>query len=361
MRTWQQTWVAAAVAVVALAIPAALAGNASAADKNVVDVPVSFTVLNINDSKVPCESDGAEYTVRGTIVAPKSALYGDGSKALTMYLHGLSYTGDTYYHNAAEENDFVGNLAEAGHASLIFDLPGYGSSDVVPNGKQLCYGSEAAIIHQMIGQLRGGDYTAEGKAVAFDKIGLGGASAAGFTAQAVAYSYDDLDALLLFGFADQGISLAAGMSAVDTNMTCFPGGEPRSAEEPETTGYSSFGKDDATFQNLNFHDADPAIVEAVTAIRPKDPCGRAGSAVPNLVTDNLLLNMVDVPVFLVYGEKDAIFEATPIGTRVQRHRFMGSDDVKDLFLPNTGNAIMLERSAAFMQAEVHKWLDARGF
>ncbi|HYF27789.1 MAG TPA: hypothetical protein VD931_18750, partial [Baekduia sp.] len=57
----------------------------------VVDVPVAFGVVNVNRSRVPClpGPDGRPYTVRGTLVAPRSVLR--ERRAVTLYAHGLSY------------------------------------------------------------------------------------------------------------------------------------------------------------------------------------------------------------------------------------------------------------------------------
>ncbi|MGQ0576956.1 MAG: alpha/beta hydrolase [Pseudonocardia sp.] len=355
----RRTWVTAAAAIVAVGL-AAPVGAAAAAD-GVVDVPVEFTVRNVNESKVPCEADGAQYVVRGSLVAPASALTGDG--ALMLYLHGLSYTGDTFFHlRDVPGHDHATKMAEAGHASLVFDLPGYGASDTVPDGAKLCYGSEATIIHQMIGQLRSGGYTAKGRdAVAFDRIGLTGHSAGGFTAQAVAYSFpEDLDALMIFAFADQGLTPTTLMETRKTGSICAAGGEPKIGE-PETTGYAYFGQTDADFRAAHFHAPDAQAQPLAVERRPKDPCGRAGSAPPNIATDTALLGTVDQPVLLVYGEEDAIFDSGPAGTRAQKMRYAGTDDVTDVFLPGTGHALTLERSAPQLRATVSGWLGDRGF
>lgn len=357
-----RVWCAAAALAAGLVVPVTVTGAAAAAPDDVVDAPVSFTVRNVNESKVPCTADGREYTVRGNLVAPRSVLSGDGPRALTLYLHGLSHTGDGFFHQQAVPGyDYVSEQAEAGHASLAFDLPGYGETASVPDGRQLCYGSEATMIHQMIGQLRTGDYAVEkGEPVAFDRFALGAHSAGGFTAQAVAYSFDDLDALILLAFADQGLTPATLQEAARVNLLCAQGGEPR-VGDPDTTGYAYFGETEQDFRDLQFHNADPEVVAAATAIRPRDPCGRAGSAPQSIAVDTALLGTVDIPVLLVYGEDDEIFDSGPLGTRLQKSRYTGSDDVTDVFLPDTGHALALERTAPRMRGTVSDWLAARGF
>jgi pimeloyl-ACP methyl ester carboxylesterase len=361
-RTRARAWVAVALLVGGLTVPIGVTGAAADEPDDVVDVPVSFTVRNVNESKVPCPADGREYTVRGNLVAPRAVLDGDAPRALTLYLHGLSHTGDSFFHQQDVPGyDYVAEQAEAGHASLSFDLPGYGESEPLPDGRQLCYGSEATIIHQMIGQLRSGDYAVDkGEPATFDRFALAGHSAAGFTAQAMAYSFDDLDALIVLAFADQGLTPATLAESVRTNAVCLPGGEPQ-VGEPDTTGYAYFGQSEEEFRDLQFHNAEPEVVAAATAVRPKDPCGRVGSAPQNIVTDTALLATVDIPVLLVYGEDDEIFDSGPLGTPLQKSRYTGSDDVADVFLPDTGHALTLERTAPQMRGIVSDWLGERGF
>lgn len=334
---------------------------ASPDSDDVVKVPVSFEVTNVNESKVPCSADGKRYTVNGTLAAPRSVLHED-NPSLTIYSHGLAYTGRSFFEfTEVPGYDYIGEQAEAGHASLAFDLPGYGRSDAVPDGHDICYGSEATIIHQMVGKLRSGDYRAEGEdAVRFHRIALAGHSASGFTAQAEAYSFHDIDALIVMAFADQGFSPLLLTTAGQTLVRCTLGGDPEQGA-PHTTGYAYFGQSDADYRAGHLHNTDPDVARAATEHRVKDPCGRLGSAIPNAVSDNALLATVSVPVLLVYGHNDALFQDNPAGTRLQRAHFVGSKDVTDIFLPDTGHALTLERTAPRMRHEVSEWLNKRGF
>jgi len=60
-----------------LAIPASAQGadrsTSTSATDDTVDVdPVSFPVENTNNTTVACKSDGADYTIRGHIVATRA-------------------------------------------------------------------------------------------------------------------------------------------------------------------------------------------------------------------------------------------------------------------------------------------------
>lgn len=361
MRNWAARLIGALAAAGALST-VVLIGTAAANDNSddIVTVPVSFQVSNVNHSKVACTSDGRRYTVRGNIVAPRSALSGD-HPALTIYTHGLSYNGESFFHfTDVPGYDYVTEQAKNGHASLEFDLPGYGDSDVLKDGHQLCYGSEATIIHQMIGQLRSGHYDTDGEdPVAFRKIALAGHSAGGFTVQAEAYSFHDIDELIVMSFADQGFSPLLLTTTGVTTLRCTLGGDPKPGD-PGTTGYAYFGQTDADYRAGHLHNTDPDVAAAATENRVKDPCGRIGSAVPNAASDIALLATVHVPVLLVYGKNDALFQDNPVGTPLQKAHYLGSNDVSNIFLPNTGHALTLERTAPQMREQVSDWLDRHG-
>lgn len=361
MRSWSRRLVGAGITAVVLSV-IVLTGTAAATDNSddVVTVPVSFEVSNVNHSKVACSSDGRRYTVLGNIVAPRSALSGD-DPALTIYTHGLSYNGESFFHfTDVRGYDYVTEQARNGHASLEFDLPGYGHSDVLKDGHQLCYGSEATIIHQMIGQLRSGHYDSDGEhAVAWRKIALAGHSAGGFTAQAEAYSFHDIDALIIMSFADQGFSPLLLTTTAATTLRCTLGGDPKPGD-PGTTGYAYFGQTDADYRAGHLHNTDRDVARAATENRVKDPCGRIGSAVPNAVSDIALLATVHVPVLLVYGKNDALFQDNAAGTPLQKLHYVGSPDVHDIFLANTGHALTLERTAPQMRKQVSGWLYGHG-
>src|SRR5437899_5997998 len=92
-------------------------------------LPVSFEhVKNINDSGVPCESDGAEYTVRGHLSGPRSALAGTQAQEVTLYLYGFDTGEWNWRFTAVSGYDFPAEMASKGHVSLTIDMLGYGAS-----------------------------------------------------------------------------------------------------------------------------------------------------------------------------------------------------------------------------------------
>lgn len=67
-------------------------------------MPVSFTVRNVNRSRLPCATDGARYTIRGHLVGPRSAVSAARGRATTRHLHGLAF------------GQFLSVIPGAGHA-----------------------------------------------------------------------------------------------------------------------------------------------------------------------------------------------------------------------------------------------------
>jgi len=68
-----------------------------------------------------------------------------------------------------------------------------------------CTGSEADVAHQIVGALRSGSYRIGGRAgVPFSRVALAGHSTGSIIAQVEAYSFRDIDALVITAYADQG-------------------------------------------------------------------------------------------------------------------------------------------------------------
>lgn len=126
-------------------------------DRGISDLPVSFTVRNINRTKASCPVDGRTYTVRGHLTAPTRLLEGKSAdNAVTLYQHGIA-AGEWYWRVEADGYHHAEELAARGHASLTIDRIGYDTSDTL-DGLATCIGGQADITHQIIQQLRKGTY-----------------------------------------------------------------------------------------------------------------------------------------------------------------------------------------------------------
>lgn len=346
-----------ACAAVAL-IPAATAVPAAAADADVVDVPVSFQVVNKNRTPIACvpAQDGRTYTVHGRLVAPRAVLEAP-SRAVTLYLHGLGYSSFFFHFTDVPGYDYVTQQAAAGHASVIVDRLGNPAHDDLPDGNRTCLPAQADMADQIVDALRAGTYTADGGATSFGRVVLAGHSAGGFIAQITQYWFRSADALAVISYND-----VPSPYALSTFTTA--GGDcllaPKRAHG--TTGaphYAAFGRTDADFTRGHFYDIDPAVAAAVLARRNLDPCGDLMSALGALLADQVLTSLIRVPVLVVSGDKDALF--TPPTDQLQAARsYPLSSDVELVRLAGTGHAVTLGRSHEAFRAAMDRWLTAHG-
>jgi pimeloyl-ACP methyl ester carboxylesterase len=158
---------------------------------------------------------------------------------------------------------------------------------------------------------------------------------------------------MVMSFSDTGSSPLAVQTFAASGATCATGGQ-RAEGSSGPSGYAYFGNTAAQFRAAHFHDADPKVVQVATALRMRDPCGDYSSYLQALVTDQLTLKTVTVPVLLVSGANDAVFPP-PAGER-QKAMFSGSANVSLVTIPDTGHALALERSAPQFRAAVAGWL-----
>jgi pimeloyl-ACP methyl ester carboxylesterase len=319
--------------------------------EDLVDVPVKFRVANVNRSKLSCQSDGGSYTIAGRLTAPRRAL--DGSGGVTLYLHEFSF-GQFFWSWPEERYDYGRALARAGHASVAIDRLGYGASSKPP-GMGVCLGSQADSAHQLIGALRAGGYSAGGgPAPRFRKVALAGHSAGGAAAEVEAYSFGDIDALVLFAQADQGFTPKVTLASANMGSRCAGGGDARAGAD-----YAYFSQSDDEFRSFQFRTAESRIANAVTARRNPDPCGDVNSLVPAIAANQANVGSVTVPVLLMYGTGDAVYDQPKAGED-QRKLFSGSKDVTLRFFADQAHGLVFESRAPEVRATAADWLTRRG-
>lgn len=327
---------AAAAGLLAATAMAALtgAGPAAAAPSRdrVVEVPVSFTVKNTNNTPVACPSDGKDYTVRGHIVAPRSAL--EHPTAATLYLHAVTW-GEYYFaFKGVPGYDFATQLAERGHTSVIVDRLGYGASDRPP-GDATCFGSEADVAHQMVQALRNGTYrTGAGEPVRFGRVNIGGSSVGGLTSNIEAYTFKDVDAVINMSWGDVTVTPFTVEESADVLGRCLQGGD---AGAP--ANYAAFFKNSR--DSFYFHSAMPDVRAAVPALNP-DPCGQLQSIPAAIATDVALLGTIDVPVQVIFGDADAVFGPQPLAATQQATRYLSSPKVTTTIVPGASHYPLVE-------------------
>lgn len=328
--------------------------------ETVTRVPVSFSVENVNGSALSCSSDKKPYTISGDLVGPARLLEStDPTQLVTLYLHEFSFGRFFWEFGAVPGWDFVGGLAEAGHVSLVVDRLGYDASGHPPGG-DTCLGAQADVVAQLVQKLRSGSYArADGRQPpAFARVVLAGHSVGAGVAELAAHSFPDLElaGLIVFGWADSDYSARSIEQSMKQGADCIPGGEPAETDGP--SGYAYFGATEADFRQNVFHSAPPEVVAAATAMRNRDPCGDNATLARIAVVNSLNLGKISVPVLLVFGQNDAIFQSG--AAENQAERFSGSAQVKLVTIPNAGHALTLEAPAPEVRSLAAGWLGDRG-
>lgn len=346
-----------ALVVALLAVPAQASGGASAR-LGVVELPVTFTVHNTNRTEVDCATDGGTYQIRGKVVAPRGALR--SAEAVTLYLHGLDYGAFFNDFEAVPGYDFARKQAQDGHVSVVVDRLGYDRSDKA-DGFDICFGSHADIASQIVDQLRAGDYdTRLRHSRAFDQVVLAGHSVGGMISQIAAYTFDNVDGLMVLSYSDLQLTPAAQQASAYATATCQQGGFPAEAED-DPSGYVFFGATPQDFIGAHFFlpNADPAVVD-VTAnvLRNRNPCGDVLSYQSAVATNLANVGGIKVPTLVAAGTEDNIYPNVP---HDQATLLTGVDDLTVASIAQTGHAVTLHRSADEFQQTVSDWLTARGF
>ncbi|MBW0113332.1 alpha/beta hydrolase [Pseudonocardia sp. KRD-182] len=338
--------VCAVAATVLAAVPAVASASPSKSD--VVELPISFQVANTNRTAVPCASDGAEHTVRGTLVAPREAL--ESGDAAMLYLHAVTW-GEYYWRfQEVPGYDAAHQLAEQGHVSVTIDRLGYGDSDR-PAGYGTCIGSEADVAGQMVDALRSGDYALDGaEPAAFDDVFLAGSSVGALIAHTTAYTFGNVDGVVNMSWGDFAVSPFTGAALTDVLARCALGGDP--GADP---GYAAIfrGQQDEFY----FSSAAPDVRDAVPALNP-DPCGQLASIPAAVAADVVGLGLIDVPVLVVFGDADSVF--LPPAAAQQSLRYLGSPEVSTVTIADASHFPLVEANHLDAVAALDEWLDRNG-
>jgi pimeloyl-ACP methyl ester carboxylesterase len=354
-RVWSQARSPLAAGVAGLVLTGLLLGlgAARASAQSSVEIPVSFQVKNTNSSQSPCTSgvpDGATYTIRGHISGPQAALASGRADLVTVYLFGYEAGEWNWDLKGVPGYDYAAEVAKMGQVSLTLDELGYGASGHPADGNETCQGAEADTIHQIIQKLRKGEYTLpDSPTIKFSKVVLAGHDVGGEVAEIEAYSYFDIDGLMLVTFAEQGFTpYIIERSTIAAFGTC--------AES--ASGYAHFISDQE-FRTLLFYNADPQVIEAADAQRNPNPCGVIRTNPPAILLNNRgHVAQIEVPVLIVFGNNDTLVW-TRQGEEEEEDNFTGSPDKRTVFTPEAGHFPMFARTAARFDETMSAWLTSR--
>jgi alpha-beta hydrolase superfamily lysophospholipase len=347
--------------IAALAIIAAAAQGSS--DRgSVLDLPVAFEVTNTNTSGVPCASDGGAYTVRGHLVGPRSALAGRRPRAVTLYLHGFNVGEFMWRPPGAPELDLAAALARRGHVSLTVDRIGYDSSGH-PHGWQSCLGSQADVAQQLVDKLRVGDYAVPGGGpTTFQNVVVAGHDSGATIADIAAYSYQHIDALVHFNWADQGFSETAQNGYVSILPTCASGGQDAEPGPPQRSdpasgpsGYFQFLTDEQIRSDQ--YNTDPELVNRLMLLWNRNPC-QDFVGVPEASQVNIQ-RIPEIRVPVLYGYTEHEFVWTEEGLAQQAEHYRGSSDLTTVVIRDAGHFPQFSRVASTFHSTIAEWLRSR--
>jgi pimeloyl-ACP methyl ester carboxylesterase len=330
------------------------AGGGGRAD-GIREVPVEFTVVNQNRSLVPCTADGETYTIRGHMVAPTRVAR---PRSVGLYVHGATLGEFNWRFKDVPGYDTMAELARLGHVSVAIDRLGFDSSGH-PVGDQMCLGSEADVVSQIVDHLKAGTYRAGSRArgPVFSRVAVVGYSAGGAIAEIIGHSFGNADALGIVAWVDRPtpVHLRLAPHAVES---CLTGGEPVEDDGTGPTGYAySWPSWDDQHPDA-FANTDPAVLAAVGNRLNRDPCGYPQSLSTAMTVNNLLLPLIDDPVLFVYADRDRIAPRPSVGAPEDR---IGSSDVTVETIGEAGHTVMLQRTAPAFRSVLHAWLQAHGF
>src|SRR4051794_3222582 len=352
-KLWPACGIAGALATLCVAQSPALAVK-----PRVAQLPVSFHVRNTNTTAVPCSvPDGSSYTVKGHITAPRSLLARSSRKAITLYLTGLEAGELNWRFTAVPGYNWPVELAKLGQVSLTIDLLGYGTSGH-PWGGNVCYGTQADVAHQIVQDLRNGHYEVRDRSpIRFRRIALAGHDIGGAFAEIEAYTYQDIDRLILVSYSDYGQTPFIIGRSVRAGTFCGQGGESAYPGGPGEYFYMERPNEYAP--DHVFYNFDPAVLAAFLRVRERNPCGyELPIVLANIAMDQASLGRIHVPVLLVMGEQDPVWSAD--GFAQQARAFTGTSDVTAVRLADTGHYPMYGRTVPQLRSLVARWLAKRG-
>jgi pimeloyl-ACP methyl ester carboxylesterase len=340
----------------ALGAPAGAAGSVARA--SVVDIPISFQVVNRNTTGLPCAQnpDGKTYTIHGSLVAPED-LVRPQSPAATLYLHGLGYGSFFWHLKEIPEYDYAREQADQGHVSIVIDRLGNPAHDDLKDGNATCLPAQADMADQITDQLRLGTYQTAGVTPHFSRVMLVGHSAGGMIAELAQSIFKSADGLAVVGYTHYPSALALQtFFAAGQDCVTAPQGAHGDSGAPN---YARFGRTDAEFTAGHFYDVEPAVAGLVLRKRNRDACGDLLSALQGLVGTDVDTLSINVPVLLITGDKDAFFPP-PFNQVQAQTAYPSASKLGVVEVKNAGHAITLGRSHEEFRSLMAQWLAERG-
>jgi hypothetical protein len=262
----------------------------------------------------------------------------------------------------APQLDLPAALARLGHVSLTIDRLGYDASGH-PDGWRTCLGAQADVTQQLVDKLRSGDYSAGGtRPVSFSTVVLAGHDAGATIADIAAYSYQRVDALVHFNWAEQGFTDAPQRGYVETLPICGSGGQPAEQGPPARSdpaggpsGYVQFLTDDKIREEQR--NTEPDVVDRLMRLWNRIPCGEF-ALVPEVLAINML-RLPEIRIPVLYGYTEHEFLWTQEGLAQQASHYRNSEDLTTVVIRDAGHFPQFSRVASTFHSTIAEWLRSR--
>jgi pimeloyl-ACP methyl ester carboxylesterase len=280
-----------------------------------------------------------------------------GASSVLLSVHGSGGSKENWGPISAPGYSFAHAMMAEGHAVLAIDLPGYGESKAA--GDKQSVEDFALAVDQIARAARAGTYCAEGtKPHAFSRVVGNGLSIGALIVEVAQGRHHSFDAIIAGGWSMAGFSPAY--------LACL---------------YRDKCQDNPLAEVWYVENVEPAVIDYLRHTRPNrlKPSGRTSvhlwGGVSFVPTDTGgegegaplpagapklqdLAATIDVPVLLMFGEKDTTYNME--GVRDERARFPHARDVRLELIPDSGHFIRWHRTNAQADAIVLRWLRDRG-
>jgi hypothetical protein len=315
--------------------------------QQLVSKPVAIPVVNTNDTTVLCAGDGGAYELRGRLVGTRAQVNGrTGAERINVLVHDFAAGGWFWHLRAHPAYDYATQLARKGEISLVLDRLGYDGSPLA-DGRSTCLGAQAHMLHQAVQHLRAGTYffahDRRKDPVHAARVVLHGHSVGAAIAQLEAGTFSDVDGLVLMSWSDAIASSPAVRAASEQVAACLGGAD-----------YAPYGASAASYRSLFFRTAPAAVQRTAVRLRNPDPCGDAASLAPTLLASGLAARRIDVPVLLLFGQRDAQVRAD--AAENQAGAYARDAAVTTRTVAGAASALPLESSAPATRRHVLRWL-----
>ncbi len=297
---------------------------------------------NTSSLTAACSPDGKTYHLRARLVGPTADLDGSADPLMVNVLvHDIGTGGWFWNLRTHPAYDYATQLARAGRTTLVLDRLGYDASPL-PDGRATCIGAHVSMLHQVIQQLRSGEYAytnpEHGTPPTAADVVTQGHGVGGLIVQAEAADYDDVDGVVVMSWADSGPTPIAVRTGVQQARDCL------------RDDFAPYAQTSADFRNIMFDSATGAVQRAGARRQTEDPCGDVASLL-TLSGQDLGAGEVVVPVLLLYGARDKLIR--PEARQLQADSYSGA--VMRVFR-GTGSSLPLEESAGKVRTMVLRWL-----